>query len=45
MKEKGDAEELIKETRLLGDQLKNLDQVINDVQIKLKSGSGRGTYL
>ena len=37
MKEKGDAEELIKETRLLGDQLKNIDKVINDVQIKLKS--------
>ena len=37
MKEKGDAEELIKETRLLGDQLKNLDKAINDVQIKLKS--------
>ena len=37
MKEKGDAEELIKETRLLGDQLKNLDKVINDVQFKLRS--------
>ena len=37
MKEKGDVEELIKETRLLGDQLKKLDKVINDVQIKLKS--------
>ena len=37
MKEKGDAEKLIKETRLLGDQLKNLDKVINDVQFKLRS--------
>ena len=37
MKEKGDAEELIKETRLLGDKLKNLDKIINDTQFKLHS--------
>ena len=37
MKEKGDVEELIKETRLLGDKLKNLDKIINDTQFKLHS--------
>ena len=37
MKKKGDADELIKETRLLGDNLKKLDKIINDVKYKLDS--------
>lgn len=37
LKKRGNAGELIKETRLLGDKLKDLDKVMNDIQIKLNS--------
>ena len=37
LKKKGDASKLIKQTRLLGDKLKDLDKVMNDIQTKLNS--------
>ena len=37
LKKNGDASKLIKQTRLLGDKLKDLDKVMNDIQTKLNS--------
>ena len=37
LKKKGDASKLIKQTRLLGDKLKDLDKVMNDIKTKLNS--------